>query len=53
MLEYVGKHGSADRLRAVVNITVNRDIIRTSDLGGRASTREFAKAVARRLHNFG
>jgi isocitrate dehydrogenase (NAD+) len=48
MLKHVGKHGSADRLRAAINTTVNRDVIRTPDLGGRASTREFAEAVARR-----
>ena len=48
MLEHVGKHASADRLRAAINATVNRDVIRTPDLGGRASTRQFAEAVARR-----
>jgi isocitrate dehydrogenase (NAD+) len=52
MLEHVGKHGAADRVRAAVNTTLNRDIIRTPDLGGRASTHEFAEAVARHLHNF-
>jgi isocitrate dehydrogenase (NAD+) len=49
MLEHVGRLDLAQRLRMAVDIAINRDNIRTRDLGGRASTREFAEAVARRL----
>jgi isocitrate dehydrogenase (NAD+) len=49
MLEHVGRRESADRLRAAIETTLNQDNIRTPDIGGRASTRQFAEAVARRL----
>jgi isocitrate dehydrogenase (NAD+) len=49
MLEHVGLRESAERLRVAIETTLNQDDIRTPDIGGRASTREFAEAVARRL----
>jgi isocitrate dehydrogenase (NAD+) len=49
MLEHVGRGDDALRLRRAVDRVINQDNIRTRDLGGRASTREFAEAVARRL----
>jgi len=49
MLDYVGQRDSADRLRTAIGLTVNQDGIRTRDLDGNASTREFAAAVVRRL----
>jgi isocitrate dehydrogenase (NAD+) len=49
MLEHVGRPKAADRLRASIETTLNQDDIRTPDIGGRASTREFAEAVTRRL----
>jgi isocitrate dehydrogenase (NAD+) len=49
MLEHVGRPEAADRLRAAIETTLNQDDIRTPDIGGRASTREFAEAVTRRL----
>jgi isocitrate dehydrogenase (NAD+) len=49
MLEHVGRLDLAQRLRAAIDITMNQDDIRTRDLGGRASTREFAEAIARRV----
>jgi isocitrate dehydrogenase (NAD+) len=49
MLEHVGQRDSADRLRTAIDLTVNRDAIRTRDLGGAAATREFADAVVRCL----
>jgi isocitrate dehydrogenase (NAD+) len=49
MLEHVGRPKAADRLRAAIKTTLNQDDIRTPDIGGRASTREFAEAVTRRL----
>ena len=51
MLEHVGQQQSADRLRAALRATMNQDNLRTADLGGSASTRQFAAAVARRLQS--
>ena len=51
MLEHVGRRESADHLRAAIETTLNQDDIRTPDIGGRASTHEFAEAVARRLRS--
>jgi isocitrate dehydrogenase (NAD+) len=49
MLDHVGERGLAQRLRTAIDLTVNEDGIRTRDLDGGASTREFAAAVVRRL----
>jgi isocitrate dehydrogenase (NAD+) len=49
MLEHVGRPEAAQRLRDAIDRAINQDNIRTRDIGGRASTREFAEAVARRL----
>jgi isocitrate dehydrogenase (NAD+) len=49
MLEHVGRPKAADRLRAAIQATLNQDAVRTPDIGGHASTREFAEAVTRRL----
>ena len=49
MLEHVGQRDSAQRLRDAIDGVINRENIRTRDIGGRASTREFAEAVARCL----
>ncbi len=49
MLDHVGLGALAQRLRAAIGATVNQDNIRTGDLGGGASTCEFAEAIARRL----
>jgi isocitrate dehydrogenase (NAD+) len=49
MLDHVGQATLADRLRAALHATINQDRLMTRDLGGSASTREFAAAVARRL----
>jgi isocitrate dehydrogenase (NAD+) len=48
MLDHVGRPELGDRLRAAIDVTLNQDKIRTPDLGGTVSTREFAKALARR-----
>jgi isocitrate dehydrogenase (NAD+) len=45
MFEHVGRRDLAQRLDAAIN----RDNVHTRDLGGRASTREFAEAVARHV----
>ena len=48
MLDHVGEPQPARRLRAAVETTIVKDGVRTRDLGGNASTAEFARAVARR-----
>ncbi len=49
MLDHVGRADLAERLRVAVDATVNQDRVRTRDLGGQASTRDFANAVAQRV----
>src|SRR5258707_4733076 len=49
MLEYVGRPEQAQRLRAAVDRAINQDNIRTPDLGGSGSTRQFPHAGARCL----
>jgi isocitrate dehydrogenase (NAD+) len=49
MLDHVGLDVSADRLRSALAETMKQQGLRTPDLGGRASTRQFAEAVARSL----
>jgi isocitrate dehydrogenase (NAD+) len=48
MLDHLGKPELARRLRAAIDAVINRDTLRTSDMGGTATTRAFAEAVARR-----
>jgi len=49
MLEHVGRGDLARKLRAAVDVTLRDDNVRTGDLGGKATTREFASAVVRRI----
>ena len=49
MLEHLGEQDCGRRLREAVEKTIREDNIRTGDLGGKASTMEFAKAVAERV----
>ncbi|SAL73155.1 tartrate dehydrogenase [Caballeronia choica] len=51
MLDHVGKSDLAVRLRTAITEVLNTDQIRTRDLKGTASTREFADAVVRRIEN--
>ena len=53
MLEHVGRGDLATRLRAAADATLTTDGIRTRDLGGSASTMEFAEVVIRRLRENG
>jgi isocitrate dehydrogenase (NAD+) len=48
MLDHVGELEAATRLRRAIETTIVQDNVRTRDLGGRASTDEFARAVAAR-----
>ena len=49
MLGHVGHHEPAERLRIAIDRTLNHDSVRTRDLGGSASTREFADALIRNI----
>ena len=49
MLDHVGHTDMARRLRAAIDGALNADGVRTRDLGGSASTHDFAQAVTRRL----
>ena len=53
MLDHVGRQDLAARLRAGVEGTLRADGIRTRDLGGQATTAEFAQAVIRRIGRVG
>ena len=48
MLDHVGELDAGLRLRQAIETTIVSDNVRTRDLGGRASTAEFARAVAAR-----
>ncbi|HEX6015561.1 MAG TPA: isocitrate/isopropylmalate family dehydrogenase [Geminicoccaceae bacterium] len=49
MLEHAGRGELARRLREAVNRALREDGVRTPDLGGKASTADFATAIARRV----
>jgi isocitrate dehydrogenase (NAD+) len=49
LLDHMGEGDAATRLRGAVTTTIARDNVRTRDLGGSASTADFARAVARRI----
>jgi isocitrate dehydrogenase (NAD+) len=49
MLDHVGRTDAAQRLRGAIDATLNIDQVRTGDLKGSGSTREFAAAVCRRI----
>ena len=51
MLDHVGLHDKAGRLRQAIADTLNVDNIRTGDLGGRANTRTFTEAIISRINN--
>jgi isocitrate dehydrogenase (NAD+) len=49
MLDHIGHTDKGDRVREAIRKTIVDDGIRTGDLGGKATTREFGDAVARRV----
>ena len=49
MLDHVGRGDLARRVRQGIDETLHVDQVRTGDLGGKATTREFAQALARRV----
>jgi isocitrate dehydrogenase (NAD+) len=48
MLDHIGELERAERIRNAIVTTIVRDGIRTRDLGGNASTKDFGSAVAKR-----
>lgn len=49
LLDHVGLGDQANRLRRDIDLTLNVDHVRTGDLGGTASTKEFTVALVARL----
>jgi isocitrate dehydrogenase (NAD+) len=49
MLEHVGRDDLAGKIRTAVDKALNQDGVRTGDLGGKATTKELAQAIVRRL----
>jgi isocitrate dehydrogenase (NAD+) len=49
MLDHIERNELAHQLRQAIHQTLNEDKVRTADLGGTASTREFAQAIVGRL----
>ena len=51
MLEHVGREALADKIRRSISDVLVKDSIRTPDLGGKATTKDFAGALARRIQH--
>ncbi|MEO8483503.1 MAG: isocitrate dehydrogenase (NAD(+)) [Acidobacteriota bacterium] len=51
MLEHIGEQAAADRARAALETVLRDGTVRTRDLGGTASTSEFAAEVVRALRD--
>ena len=49
MLEHVNEYDKAKQLRRAIKTVLNEDNVRTGDLGGSATTIEYAEAIIKRL----
>jgi isocitrate dehydrogenase (NAD+) len=49
MLDHVGQRGRANSIRKALDRVLREDGVRTKDLGGDATTRQFTRALTRRL----
>ncbi|RME48335.1 MAG: NAD-dependent isocitrate dehydrogenase [Deltaproteobacteria bacterium] len=49
MLEHIGEHELANRIRQATHRVLETGGVRTRDLGGKASTKEFTEAIIREL----
>jgi isocitrate dehydrogenase (NAD+) len=49
MLDHLGRVDLGDRLRLAIDQTLNLDEVRTGDLGGKATTKEFTAALVKRI----
>jgi isocitrate dehydrogenase (NAD+) len=52
MFDHVERNDLAQRLRKAIDQTLNEDKVRTRDLGGTASTKEFVQAIVGRVEAF-
>ena len=50
MLDHVDRNDLAQRLRKAIHQTLNEDKVRTRDLGGTASTKQFVQAIVARAN---
>jgi isocitrate dehydrogenase (NAD+) len=51
MLDHLGERGTAERIRGALSRVLTEGRVRTRDLGGTASTTEFADAVSRHVES--
>jgi isocitrate dehydrogenase (NAD+) len=51
MLDHCRLKPLADRLRTAIDQTLNLDKVRTGDLGGKANTQDFTRALVKRIGN--
>ena len=51
MLDHVKLTDMATRLRRAIDATLNVDLVRTGDLGGKAGTKAFTAALLGRIRN--
>jgi len=49
MLDHMGQPEKATSLREAMDATLNKDLVRTGDLGGKATTNEFTTALIKRI----
>jgi isocitrate dehydrogenase (NAD+) len=49
MLDHVGLTDRTSQLRRAIDVVLNQEKVRTRDLGGSASTRDYARAVVRQV----
>ena len=49
MLDHVNRKPMADRIRHAIDRVIRDDGLRTPDLGGKAKTKDFTRAVIKRL----
>jgi isocitrate dehydrogenase (NAD+) len=51
MLEHCHLPHMAARLRSAIDQTLNKDMVRTGDLGGQSSTADYTRAIVKRIAN--
>ncbi len=51
MLDHVKRKDLGDRLRTAIDRALNTDGVKTGDLGGNATTKQFTEAVVSRIRN--
>ncbi len=49
MLDHIGEHEKAERIRSTIYYVLNTENVRTGDLGGKATTKEYTDAIASNL----